>query len=102
MAIARSFVGAEWVWLLFGQALPEATQRSAFGGRCSGEERLPQNVVMSVPGGLQHAITIISEDGEPSSSVSGVDLSTDQAVTFETRHEMRRTSWAEQHAIGEI
>jgi hypothetical protein len=55
-----------------------------------------------VPGGLHRAITVIGEHREPSSPVTAVDLSTDQAVTFETRHEMRRTSWAEHDTIGEI
>jgi hypothetical protein len=80
------------VWQLFGQTLPEAAQRSAFGGRCGGEECLSQNVVMGVPGGLQRAITFIGQHGEPSAPVRGVDLSTDQAVPFKTRHEMRRSA----------
>ncbi len=32
------FAGAEWVWLPFREALPDAAQRSAFGGSRVGEE----------------------------------------------------------------
>jgi hypothetical protein len=101
-AFTLSFIGTEWAWALFGQSLPQAAQRSAFGGCCGGEKRLSQNVVMGLTGGLQRAITTIGQHCEPSPPVCGVDFSTDQAAPFETRHEMRRTSRAQEYAISKV
>ena len=83
------------MWLLFREALPDAAQRSAFGGSRVGEERSSQDVVVGATGGLQCAIAFVGEHGEPLAAVGGVDLAANEAVSFESGHEMGRTGRAE-------
>jgi len=86
---------AEWVWLPLREALPDAAQRSAFGGSRIGEECSSQDVVVGAAGGLQYAIAFVGEHGEPLAAVGGVDLAANETVSFESGHEMGRTGRAE-------
>jgi hypothetical protein len=53
-------------------------------------------------GGLECAIAFGGEHGEPFAPVVGVDFAVNQAVSFESGHEMGRAGRAEQHPFREV